>query len=159
MTQNVKIGQLITLSINGMDKEIFVKNAATLLNTLRDQLGLMGTKPGCENGDCGSCTVLIDGLPINACHILSVEAVNHKITTIEGLTDSTFQNIFVEKWAIQCGYCTPGFVLNSYALMQNCPNADDDVIDEWLDSNICRCTGYQEIKEAVKDTLNARKNG
>lgn len=157
MTQEVNTGQLIKLMINGISKEVYVRNADTLLHTLREQLGLMGAKPGCENGDCGACTILIDSQPINSCHILTVEALEQNITTIEGLTDATIQNAFIENWAIQCGYCTPGYVLSSYALMQNCPNADDNKIDEWLDSNLCRCTGYQEIKEAVKQTLNARK--
>lgn len=157
MTQHVTTSQFIKLTVNGYPKEIAVRNADTLLYTLREQLGLTGAKPGCENGDCGSCTVLIDDQPINACHILTVEAAAHSITTIEGLTDQTLQNAFVNNWAIQCGYCTPGYILNCYALAENFPNVDDDVIDEWLDSNICRCTGYQEIKEAVKNTLEARK--
>ncbi|WP_106497340.1 (2Fe-2S)-binding protein [Lentibacillus sp. Marseille-P4043] len=157
MIESLHTSQLVTLTINGHTKELFVRNAETLLYTLRDQLGLMGAKPGCENGDCGTCTILIDGTPINSCHILTVEAVGHQITTIEGLTDSSIQNAFIKNWAIQCGYCTPGYVLNSYALVQNCPDADDETINEWLESNLCRCTGYQEIKEAVKNTLNARK--
>lgn len=158
MKQNTS--QLIKLTINGHTKEVFTRNADTLLHTLREQIGSMGAKPGCENGDCGTCTVLIDGQPINSCHILTVEAVEQKITTIEGLTDPTIQNAFIKNWAVQCGYCTPGYILNSYALTQNCPHADDEVIDEWLDSNLCRCTGYQEIKEAVKATLNAgNQNG
>lgn len=156
--QSEMINQAITLTINGQSKDVFVRNSETLLFTLREQLGLMGAKPGCENGDCGTCTILVDGTPINSCHLLSVEAVGCQITTIEGLLDKTVPNAFVEHWAIQCGYCTPGYILNSYALIENCPDADDDTIDEWLESNICRCTGYQEIKEAVKNTLNARKH-
>lgn len=157
MIQPMDKGQVIILTINGYQKEVFVRNADTLLYSLREQLGLTGAKPGCENGDCGACTVLIDGQPINSCHMLSVEAATHKVTTIEGLTDVTMQNAFTKNWAIQCGYCTPGYILNSYALMQNCPNADDTTIDEWLDSNLCRCTGYQEIKATVKNTLRAGK--
>lgn len=158
MTQNVVTSQQIQLNVNGHLKEVFVRNADTLLHTLREKMGLMGAKPGCENGDCGSCTILIDGQPINSCHMLAVEAVGHEVTTIEGLSDTTMQNAFISHWAIQCGYCTPGYILNSYALIQNCPDADDTVIDEWLESNICRCTGYQEIKQAVKDTLNERRS-
>lgn len=149
--------QLITLTVNGSSKEVVVRNAETLLYTLREQLGLMGAKPSCHNGDCGTCTILLDGLPINACHILSVEAIRYKIITIEGLTDSIIQNAFIKHSAIQCGYCTAGFILNSYALIQNKPDATDDEIDEWLDSNICRCTGYQEIKTAVKSVLQVNK--
>ncbi|WP_188455204.1 (2Fe-2S)-binding protein [Virgibacillus oceani] len=153
----MQAGQLISLAINDQVKEAYVRNSDTLLYTLREQFGLVGAKPGCNNGDCGSCTVLVDGIPINSCHILSVEAVGHKITTIEGLTDSTIQQAFIGNWAIQCGYCTPGYILNIYALIQTYPDADDAMINEWLESNICRCTGYQEIKEAVKNTLIARK--
>lgn len=154
---NIETGQLIKLTVNEQSKEIYVRNSETLLHTLREKLGLMGVKPGCYNGDCGSCTVLIDGIPINACHILSVEAVGYQIMTIEGLKDQTIPEEFIKNWAIQCGYCTPGFILNSYALVQNNPDADDAAIDEWLESNICRCTGYQEIKESVKNILNVKR--
>ncbi|MBO1002371.1 (2Fe-2S)-binding protein [Pseudogracilibacillus auburnensis] len=149
--------QEISMTVNGMEKEVFVRNADTLLHILRAQLGLTGAKPGCNNGDCGSCTILMDGKPLNACHMLAVEASNKHITTIEGLTDTTIQDKFIQKWALQCGYCTPGFVLNCYALIENEPNANDVEVDEWLDSNICRCTGYQEIKESVKELLRARR--
>jgi|SRR5690625_3438104 len=150
--------QLISIVVNGIRKEAFVRNADTLLHVLRGKFGLTGAKNGCSNGDCGACTILIDGTPINACHILAVEATDHSITTIEGLIDPVVQNAFVDKWAIQCGYCTPGFILNAYALTESHPNADDTIIDEWLDSNICRCTGYQEIKEAVKTVLSMKKS-
>lgn len=150
--------QVVTFTVNGMEKEVHVRNAETLLQTLRAKLGLMGAKPGCNNGDCGSCTILLDGQPINACHMLAVEAANKHITTIEGLTDKTVQEKFIKKWAIQCGYCTPGFVLNCYALMEKNPNASEKEIDEWLDSNICRCTGYQEIKESVRELMQMRRS-
>lgn len=150
---NDQTKQLVTLRINGMAKEVFVRNAETLLETLRNQLGLIGAKPGCGNGDCGSCTVLINDLPINACHILSVEARSYSITTIEGLKDTKVHEAFINNWAIQCGYCTPGFILNCHALIKQHPSADDKTIDEWLDSNICRCTGYQDIKEVVKGLM------
>lgn len=149
--------QLIKITVNGVEKEVFVRNASTLLYTLREELGLTGAKPGCNNGDCGACTVLIDGLPVNSCHILTVETVGKKVTTIEGLSDTSVQNAFVDQWAIQCGYCTPGFILNSYALIEQHPNATDDVIDHWLDSNICRCTGYEEMKVALKSLLETRR--
>lgn len=149
--------QLISLIVNGIEKEIFIRNADTLLFVLREKLRLTGTKNGCSNGDCGSCTILLDGVPINACHLLAVEAEGHHITTIEGLNDSTIQNTFANQWAIQCGYCTPGFILNAYALSETFPNANDAQIDEWLDSNICRCTGYQEIKDSVKAVLSMKR--
>ncbi|HLR03334.1 MAG TPA: (2Fe-2S)-binding protein [Virgibacillus sp.] len=154
---NEQTKQLVTLHINDMVKEVFVRNAETLLETLRNQLGLTSAKPGCGNGDCGACTVLINDLPVNACHILSVEACNHSITTIEGLQDTNVQNAFINNWAIQCGYCTPGFILNCHALLKHHPQADDKTIEEWLDSNICRCTGYQEIKEVVKELMQVEK--
>lgn len=149
--------QLMKLTINGIEKEVVMRNADTLLHLLREGLGLTGAKSGCNNGDCGACTVLIDGLPINACHILAIEASGKEITTIEGLSNTLIQNSFIEQWAIQCGYCTPGFILNSYALIQQHPDATDEMIDDWLDSNICRCTGYEEIKTAIKNLLETRK--
>src|SRR5699024_10612601 len=94
--------QLINVTVNGYQKELFVRNADTLLYTLREQCGLTGAKPGCDNGDCGSCTILLDGTPINACHILSIETAGHSITTIEGLKDKTMQYAFTNYWAIQC---------------------------------------------------------
>src|SRR5690625_2895582 len=149
--------QLIKLTINGIEKEVVIRNADTVLHLLREGLGLTGAESGCNNGDCGACTVLIDGLPINACHILAIEASGKEITTIEGLSNTLIQNSFIEQWAIQCGYCTPGFILNSYALIQQHPDATDEMIDDWLDSNICRCTGYEEIKTAIKNLLETRK--
>lgn len=158
MNKDKQTSQVIKLTINGYEKEIYVKNSETLLYTLREKLGLTSVKPGCANGDCGSCTILINGTPINSCHILSVESVNQLITTIEGLADTTIQKAFIKHWAIQCGYCTPGFILNVYALSKKYPYATDDQINEWLDSNICRCTGYMEIKEAVHDVLKVNRS-
>lgn len=153
----MKTKQVVAFPVNGIEKTVFVRNADTVLHVLRQQMGLTGTKPSCHNGDCGACTILVNGIPQNACHILAVEASGQAITTIEGLTDSTVQEAFIKNWAIQCGYCTPGFILNTYGLMTNNPNADDAVIADWLDANICRCTGYQEIKETVKSLLQEAK--
>ncbi len=150
---DIHVNQAITLTVNGYDQDVYVRNASTLLHTLREQLGLTGVKNSCSNGDCGSCTVLIDGSPFNACHILSVEAVGLDITTIEGLTDPTVQQSFMSHWALQCGYCTPGFILNVHALKEQHPDADDTTIAEWMDSNICRCTGYEEMKDVVQSML------
>jgi aerobic carbon-monoxide dehydrogenase small subunit len=146
---------VIELHINGETRQAVVRSADTLLDTLREQLGLTGAKHACQNGDCGACTVLIDGEPHHSCLSLTIESTEKQITTIEGLTDSPISRIFVEKWAIQCGYCTPGFVLNTHALAKKHPNAGDDTIEEWMQSNLCRCTGYQEIHEAVKAALSA----
>ncbi len=136
----------IILNVNGMDREVVVYPHETLLNVLRTQLNLSGTKAGCENGDCGACTVLIDGEPMKSCICLAVEMVGKKITTIEGLKETVIQKAFVDFAGFQCGFCTAGFLLNAYALLQKHPDADDDLKKSWLDANLCRCTGYEGIK-------------
>lgn len=149
----IKEKSVIKVNINGEKKDVMVRPADTLLYALREQLGLTGTKNGCENGDCDACTVLLDGWPVKACLVLAVEAIGHDVTTIEGLINSPIQNAFVEKFAIQCGYCTPGMIMNCHALINHFPDASDDIIAEWLEANICRCTSYHEIREAVKTVL------
>ena len=139
----------LVLRINGQMRKAVVSPNDTLLYVLREKLGLTGAKPGCENGDCGACTVLMDAKPVKSCIILAVEAEGHEITTIEGLKDTPIQRAFVEESAFQCGYCTPGFIMNAHAMLNTVPDADDHTIKEWLSSNICRCTGYEEIKRAV----------
>lgn len=149
---------LLNLNINGENVEVLAKPSDTLLYTLREQLRLTGVKPGCENGDCGACTILVDGWPIKACLMLTVEALGKKITTIEGLKNAPMQQAFVDNWAFQCGYCTSGFIIVCHALSQIHPDANDYIIQEWLQSNICRCTSYQEINSAVKSVLNSSLN-
>lgn len=139
----------IALDVNNHRYQVTVRPSDTLLDALRERLGLAGAKPGCENGDCGACTVLLDGWPVKSCIMLAVEAVGHKVTTIEGLERTPLQKAFVEKAAFQCGYCTPGFVLVCHALLRIHPQPDDNAIESWLQSNICRCTGYQSIKDAL----------
>lgn len=148
---------IITLNVNDEDVEVVVKPSDILLNTLRLQLGLTGAKPGCENGDCGSCTVLVDGWPIKSCLMLTVEAIGKKITTIEGLKNTPIQQAFVDNFSFQCGYCTSGFLMVCHALINIHPNANDYVITEWLQSNVCRCTSYEEINNAIKSVLNTCK--
>lgn len=143
----------LEIDVNGEMKNIMARPADTLLYVLRDSLGLTGAKPGCENGDCGACTVLVDEWPVKSCLMLAVEAIGHKITTIEGLKDTPIQKSFLENWAFQCGYCTSGFIMNCYALSKIHPDANDEVIQEWLQSNLCRCTSYEEINKAVKSVL------
>lgn len=146
----------LTLNINGYNKEVIAKPSDTLLHTLRHELGLIGAKPGCENGDCGACTVLVDGWPIKSCLMLTVEAIGKKVLTIEGLKDAPIQKAFVENWGFQCGYCTSGFLLVCHSLSINHPNANDYTIEQWLQSNLCRCTGYEEIEHAIKSILNRK---
>lgn len=144
---------IIELQINDEKREVTVRPADTLLRVLREKLGLTGGKPGCENGDCGACTVLVDGWPQKSCLMLAVEAVGHSITTIEGLKETPIQKAFIEKAGFQCGYCTSGFLMNCQGLINIHPDASDDVIEEWLQSNICRCTSYEEIHEAILEVL------
>ncbi|MFB6465584.1 (2Fe-2S)-binding protein [Cytobacillus sp. Hz8] len=139
--------------INGEKIHLTFRPSDILLDILRNKVGLTGAKPGCLNGDCGACTIEADGIPLKSCLILAIEAINKKIITIEGLGGTPIQHAFVEKFAFQCGYCTPGFIVNCQTLIQNHPNASDEMIKEWLESNICRCTSYQEIEEAVKSVL------
>ncbi len=144
---------IIEISINGDLRNVAVRPADTLLFVIRERLGLTGTKNSCGNGDCDSCTILIDGWPAKACLTLAVEAIGHEITTIEGLRGVPMQQAFVENFAIQCGYCTPGMIMNAHALTTIYPKATDEIIEEWLESNICRCTGYHEIFGAIKMVL------
>lgn len=144
---------IMELDVNGEKRRVVVDPSDTLLYTLRNELNLTGTKPGCENGDCGACTVLVDGWPIKSCLALTVEMAGKKITTIEGLKNAPIQKEFVEKWGFQCGFCTSGFLMVCYSLSLNHPEADEYLTEEWLQSNLCRCTSYQEIKEAVNTIL------
>ncbi|MFB5675201.1 (2Fe-2S)-binding protein [Paenibacillus terreus] len=144
---------VLDLDVNGEMRTATIRSADLLLDTLRESFGLTGAKPGCRNGDCGTCTVLVDGLPMKSCLMLAVEAAGKKVTTIEGLHDTEVQKEFVEKFAFQCGYCTPGFIMNIHALARIHPDADQTTITDWLQSNICRCTGYEEIRKAVVSVL------
>lgn len=139
----------ITLKVNGEERRIAVRPADTLLRVLREKIGLTGAKPGCENGDCGACTVLIDGLPAKSCLLLAVETVGSEITTIEGIKDTAIQQAFQEEGGFQCGYCTSGFLINAYALLERYPEPEGDIDREWLQSNLCRCTGYEGISRSV----------
>lgn len=143
----------LQLNVNGERRTVDVRPADLLLDVLRENLGLTGAKPGCRNGDCGACTVTVDGWPMKSCLMLAVEATDKAVETIEGLQGAPAQRAFVEKFAFQCGYCTPGFVMNVHALARLRPDADEATVREWLQSNICRCTGYEEIREAVECVL------
>jgi aerobic carbon-monoxide dehydrogenase small subunit len=146
----------ITLNINGENRSVTIRSADTLLYAIREKLGLTGAKPGCLNGDCGACTINVDGWPMKSCLMLAVEATEKKVSTIEGLENTAIQQAFTANFAFQCGYCTPGFIMNCHSLIEKHPDADDQTIKEWLESNICRCTGYAEIERAVKSVLNKK---
>lgn len=143
----------LRLRVNGAEHVVPVRPADILLETLRTKLGLTGAKPGCLNGDCGACTVLVDGAPVKSCLMLTVEAAGREITTVEGLRDTPVQRAFVEKFAFQCGYCTPGFLMVCHALSRLGYVPEDAVIDHWIESNVCRCTSYEEIGKAVRAVL------
>jgi len=145
----------VCLKINGEDYHVLVKTSETLLNVIREKIGLTGAKGGCENGDCGACTVLIDGKPMKSCLLLAIECIDKTITTIEGLENTEIQDAFVDFGGFQCGYCTSGFLINAYAMLEEDPNIDDQGKKKWLDANLCRCTGYEGIKDAVNQ---AQKN-
>ena len=146
--------ELITLRVNGESHEIAVLPHHTLLEVLREDLGLIGTKHGCELGECGACTVLIKGLPVLSCLVLPVEAQESEITTIEGVEVNgklhPLQETFAELGAAQCGYCTPGILLSGVALLRDHPRPTRAQMQEALAGNLCRCTGYTKIYEAVE---------
>lgn len=146
---------IIELDINGEKKDAAVSPSDILLYVLREQFGLTGAKPGCENGDCGACTVLVDSWPVKSCLMLAVEAIGHKITTVEGLHNAPIQKAFVENWGFQCGYCTSGFLMVCHSLANIHPDAEEYVMEEWLQANICRCTSYEEIRNAIKSVLSS----
>ena len=140
----------LRLQVNGESLRSSVYPGDTLLRALRDGLGLTGPKTGCENGDCGACTVLLDGIPVKSCLILAVEAEGAEITTIEGLRGTPAAAAFREEGAFQCGYCTAGFIVNTHALLTSVSDPGEDEIARWLNSHLCRCTGYESIQRAVK---------
>ncbi|MBI2754958.1 MAG: (2Fe-2S)-binding protein [Betaproteobacteria bacterium] len=145
--------RLIQLHVNGQTHDLVVHPARTLLDVLRDQLGLTGAKRGCGLGACGACTVLLDGRPAAACLTLALEAADQEVLTIEGLAEGgtlhPVQEAFVESGAVQCGFCTPGMVLSAKTLLDRCPDPKPQEIREALAGNVCRCTGYVKIIEAV----------
>ncbi len=146
--------KLIQTTVNGRAEEIAVAPNRTLADMLRYDMGLTGTKKGCEVGDCGSCTVLLDGKPVNSCLVLAVQAAGREVTTVEGLeTDEglhPLQAAFVEHGAIQCGFCTPGMLLSGKSLLDRHPEPDEGEIRTAISGNLCRCTGYQKIVEAIQ---------
>jgi xanthine dehydrogenase YagT iron-sulfur-binding subunit len=153
----------VNLSINGTKRKLVVEPRWTLLYVLRDVLGLTGTKIGCERGECGACTVLVDGKTRYACLILAVEAQEHEITTLEGLMDGErlgpVQQAFAEEDAFQCGFCTPGQIMAAEGLLRQNPNPTLDHIRLGMSGNLCRCAAYQHIFKAVAKAAELRKKG
>jgi len=149
---------LVTININGDDYTRVVKANTLLVNFIRDELDLTGTKKGCELGDCGSCTVLMDGKPVNSCIVLAVEADGHEITTVEGLATNEnldkIQESFVNNAAVQCGYCTPGMIMSAKALLTKNPHPTEGEVREAIAGNLCRCTGYVNIVKAILAAAN-----
>jgi carbon-monoxide dehydrogenase small subunit len=143
-----------TLNVNGRSHQVSVQPGETLLDTLRDRLNQTGTKEGCGEGDCGACTIQVDGRAVNACLILAADAKGREIRTVEGLSQngelSVLQRAFVEKGGIQCGFCIPGMLMSADALLRKNPRPSDQDIREALAGNLCRCTGYIKIFESVK---------
>jgi aerobic carbon-monoxide dehydrogenase small subunit len=144
----------ITVNVNGAEYRLTVKPSATLLDVIREDLALIGAKEGCGEGECGACTVIMDGLAVNACLILAVEANGKEITTIEGLAKGEelhpIQQAFVDVGGLQCGFCTPGMILSTKVLLDKNPNPSDEDIKKGLEGNFCRCTGYTKIIESVR---------
>lgn len=154
--------KIVELSVNGRTIEEIVEPMEPLQSVLRDKLGKTATKTGCKQGGCGSCTVLLDGEPVVSCLLPVEEAVDHEITTLEGLTPQEglhpIQEAFSEHFAMQCGYCTPGMIMTAKALLDRNPDPSDEEIREAISGNLCRCTGYEPIIEAIQaaaDTIDA----
>ena len=153
----------IRLTVNGKPFECEVDAETRLLDLLREDLHLTGTKEGCGEGECGACTVLIDGRPVNSCLVLAPQADGADVLTIEGVADGDrlhpVQQAFVDAGGVQCGFCTPGFIMSTYALLRDTPAPTDDEIRSALEGNLCRCTGYGKIVEAVRLAATRMREG
>jgi len=151
----------ITLNVNGSDHDIRVEPRRTLADALRQDCGLTGTNVGCEHGVCGACTVLLDGEPVRSCLMFAVQAQGRRLRTVEGLANAEglhpLQQAFTDHHALQCGYCTPGFLMLAVGTLERHPDIDDESLREVLSSNLCRCTGYQNILRAVRAVRDSRR--
>lgn len=145
--------KFIKLNVNGTEREVAVEPRQTLLDSLRYDLGLTGTKEGCGDGNCGSCTVLVDGHPVNSCLVFTIEMEGHEITTIESLSQNgklhPLQQAFIDEGAVQCGFCTPGLIMTGKALLESNPHPTEDEVRQAIAGNLCRCTGYDKIVRAI----------
>ncbi len=150
---------MVETTLNGEEISFLCEPRQTLLEVLRDDLGLTGTKEGCSNGNCGACNVILDGVLVNSCLVLAVEAEGRTVGTIEGMAGPEglhpLQEKFLEHAALQCGICTPGFLLSAKSLLEHNPHPTEKEVRFWLAGNLCRCTGYDKIVRAVLDVANA----
>lgn len=153
----------ITITVNGEQERLSVAASMTLLDLLRQKLVLTGTKNGCSAGECGACTVLMDGEPVNACLVLAVEADGAEVVTVEGLVHDgqldAIQQEFMDQGAVQCGFCTPGMLISARALLNRTPHPTEEQIREALVGNLCRCTGYTRIVQAIQKASSADRAG
>jgi carbon-monoxide dehydrogenase small subunit len=153
----------VNLNVNGSDYVIETSANRTLLDVLREDLGLTGTKYGCGDGECGTCTVLVDGVSRSSCMMLIGQANGKKVETVEGLAKDgklhPLQEAFIDKHAIQCGYCTPGMLMSAKALLDHAPDPTEEQIREAISGNLCRCTGYQQIVDAILAAAEVMKRG
>ncbi|HUI09371.1 MAG TPA: (2Fe-2S)-binding protein [Bacteroidota bacterium] len=150
----------ITFTLNGKPEQCDIPPDLTLLDLLRDVLGLTGTKRGCEAGECGACTVLLDGLAVNSCLVLAPQVAGRDVLTVEGLAPagklSSLQQAFIDHGAVQCGFCTPGMLMSATDLLAHAPEPSPHEIRAAIAGNLCRCTGYQQIVEAIEDAARKR---
>ena len=157
MTKRVRV----QAAINGEELEFLCEPRQSLLEVLRETLGLTGTKEGCNNGNCGACNVILDGALVNSCLVLAVEINGRHLTTIEGIATPQglhpLQEKFIAHAAMQCGFCTPGFIVAAWALLDRNPHPSESEIRQWLAGNLCRCTGYDRIIRAVMDAAQAQE--
>ena len=155
------MGKEIRLLVNEEPVSVIVEPHWTLLKVIRDELGLTGTKEGCGEGDCGSCTVLVDGKAVNSCLVLAIDVDGRRVTTIEGMARGTdlhpLQKAFLEKGAVQCGFCTPGMIMTAKSLLDQNPCPSEEEIRFAIAGNLCRCTGYAKIVDAIQSVAEARK--
>jgi aerobic carbon-monoxide dehydrogenase small subunit len=146
--------QVVSVTVNGEPYEVFIDSRTTLLQLLREHLGLTGTKEGCSEGECGACSVVLNGRLVDSCLIFGAEAHGGQVQTIEGLASNgelhPVQKAFIECGGVQCGFCTPGMIMASKTLLEKIPNPNDDQIRQALGGNLCRCTGYAKIIDAVQ---------
>jgi len=156
MNLNARTPHAMTLTVNGIDYPLAVDASRNLLGVLRNDIGLSGTKEGCDDCECGACMVLLDGQPVNSCSYLAAQAEGRAITTIEGINDGDelhpLQRNILEEGGVQCGFCTPGMLLSAHALLDRTPEPTDEDVRIGLSGNLCRCTGYAKIITAVKRT-------